>query len=152
MNIRPASNNDRNSIEALIFPILKSYGLEPSPEETDADLQDIEKHYFGSRGSFDVLVDENDVILGTVAICQTTSTLCELRKMYLASSLRRQGWGKRLLDHALNVAREMGYTEIWLETAHTLTDAHALYLRNGFEPFAGPHCSSRCDFALIKEL
>ncbi|MEM7600685.1 MAG: GNAT family N-acetyltransferase [Verrucomicrobiota bacterium] len=152
MKIRPANNDDRESIEALIFPILRSYGLEPSEGNTDADLQDIERHYFGSGGRFDVLVNEDDVILGTVAICQTTSALCELRKMYLASSLRRQGWGKRLLDHALSVAREMGYTKIWLETAHTLTNAHALYLRNGFQPFDGPHCSSRCDFALVKEL
>ncbi|MEM1443690.1 MAG: GNAT family N-acetyltransferase, partial [Verrucomicrobiota bacterium] len=78
--------------------------------------------------------------------------LCELRKMYLSDTLRGQGWGCRLLDHAVGTAKELGYAEIWLETAHTLTEAHGLYTENGFEAFEGPHCSERCDFALKRKL
>lgn len=152
MNFRAATNEDREAIEALIFPILRSYALEPSPGTTDADLQDIEAHYSENRGRFEVLVDEMDKILGTVAIQQTSPNLCELRKMYLAESLRGQGWGGKLLDRALDIARELDYEEVWLETAHVLSAAHDLYRRNGFEPYKGPHCSDRCDFAMAKKL
>ena len=59
MKIRPAVNTDRPEIEALIFPILRSYGLTPDPETTDADLKDIETTYSKNGGIFDVLLGEN---------------------------------------------------------------------------------------------
>ena len=152
MKLRPAVSRDRESIESLIFPILRSYGLEPSPESTDADLKDIESHYAENGGSFDVLVNDEDEILGTVAVHRTTGELCELRKMYLAPALRGQGWGRKLLEHALTKAGDLGYSRIWLETASSLTEAHRLYESYGFRTFEGPHCSDRCDFAMIRPL
>ena len=152
MHFRRATNADQTSIEALIFPILRSYGLEPSPESTDADLSAIEETYFAARGFFDLLVDGNDEIYGTVAVHQTAPELCELRKMYLSPALRGQGWGKQLLERAISGARELNYTRMWLETANSLTESHRLYRSYGFQPFDGPHCSDRCDFAMQIEL
>lgn len=152
MHLRSATNADQVSIEALIFPILRSYGLEPSPGSTDADLSAIEETYFAARGFFYVLVDDMDQIFGTVAVHQTALGLCELRKMYLSDTLRGQGWGKKLLEHAISGARELGYSRMWLETANSLTESHRLYQKFGFQPFDGPHCSDRCDFAMMLQL
>lgn len=152
LHLRPASNRDREAIELLVFPILRSFGLEPAPESTDADLADIEGCYFANGGFFDVLVDGEERILGTVAIHRTEEDLCELRKMYLSQELRGQGWGRRLLEHALERAKEAGFKRVWLETADSLKAAHRLYSAYGFGPFEGPHCSARCDFAMVKSL
>jgi len=152
MLLRPATNQDRAAIEDLIFSILRSYGLEPAPDSTDADLQDIEGNYLENEGRFDVLVSDENQIVGTVAVHRTTPALCELRKMYLSPTMRGMGWGRKLLDHALASAQSLGYSQVWLETAESLEEAHALYLAYGFTPFEGPHCSARCDFALVRDL
>lgn len=152
MKLRPATNADREAIEALIFGILRDYGLEPSPETTDADLADIAAHYSGNRGSFDVMENDDGRIIGTVAVHRTGDDLCELRKMYLAKELRGQGWGKRLLDHAIESGRKLGYRTMWLETADFLKESHRLYERYGFQSFVPPHQSDRCDFAMKRDL
>ena len=152
MTLRPATSADREVIEALIFGILRDYGLEPSPETTDADLADIAAHYSGNRGSFDVMESDEGRIIGTVAVHRTGDDLCELRKMYLAKELRGQGWGKRLLDHAIESGRKLGYRTMWLETADSLKESHRLYELYGFQSFVPPHQSDRCDFAMKRDL
>ena len=149
---RPATNADRSEIEDLVFSVLRSYGLEPSPDSTDADLADIEANYFSLGGAFDVLTDESGVIVGTVAVHHTEGSLCELRKMYLSPSCRGQGLGRRMMEHALTRAKELGFQQMWLETAESLKEAHGLYTKFGFSEFTGPHKSDRCDFALIRDL
>ena len=152
MTLRPATSADREVIEALIFGILRDYGLEPSPETTDADLADIAAHYSGNRGSFDVMESDEGRIIGTVAVHRTGDDLCELRKMYLAKELRGQGWGKRLLDHAIESGRKLGYRTMWLETAESLKESHRLYELYGFQSFVPPHQSDRCDFSMKRDL
>lgn len=152
MNFRPATNNDREEIESLIFGILREHGLEPSPESTDADLADLESFYGNGNGFFDVLIADEGKIVGTVAIHRTEGGLCELRKMYLSTEARGSGWGKRLLEHAFDRAREMGFRRMWLETAHSLVAAHRLYEKCGFEAYTASHKSERCDFAMIRDL
>src|SRR5512134_2735755 len=118
MELRPASNNDRAAIEALVFGTLREFNLAPDPGDTDADLRDIEAAYQGRGGCFDVLVTDEGQIVGTIGLYRISKTECELRKMYLDKSVRGQGQGRRLLDHALAKAKELGFTRVILETAH----------------------------------
>lgn len=152
MKLRPATNADRDDVETLIFTILRTYGLEPSPDSTDADLADIEGNYPRNAGIFDVVEARDGTVVGTVAVHRTSDSLCELRKMYLAEELRGHGWGKRLLDHAIEKAKTLGYKSMWLETADSLEVAHRLYKQNGFEAWEAPHQSARCDFAMKRDL
>ena len=55
LTLRPATNQDQEAIEALVFGVLAEYGLKPDPDATDADLQDIEHSYIARGGLFDVL-------------------------------------------------------------------------------------------------
>jgi putative acetyltransferase len=150
--LRPATNDDQGAIQALIFGVLREYGLKPDPEGTDADLQNIGDYYSFKKGRFDVLVDSSGRIFGTVALAQVTATTCELRKMYLDRSVRGQGLGRRLLDHALAVARRMGFHRMELETASVLQEAVALYERYGFQTFTHCHGACRCDLAYFLDL
>lgn len=152
MKFRSATNQDQSVIESLIFSVLREHGLEPFPDSTDADLADIEGEYFSNGGLFDLLLDESGEVVGTVAIHRTDDTLCELRKMYLAASMRKHGLGAKLLDHALEGATRLGYKKIWLETAETLDRAYRLYESYGFRDFNSPHLADRCDVAMIRDL
>ncbi len=148
--LRPATNADRAAIQDLVFGVLSEYGLARDPQDTDADLQDIEREYRG--GSFDVLADESGRIVGTVGLYAKSVQVCEIRKMYLARSVRGQGLGRALLDHALGRAKALGFSRVELETASVLKEAIALYERYGFRKFCPGRISARCDSAYCKEL
>ena len=151
IRMRPATNNDADAIRALVFGILHEYGLEPSPDDTDADLFDVEASYFSRGGRFDVLSDATGEIVGTVALFPIDDRTVELRKMYLRSDARGHGHGRRMLEHAIEQAGRMGFARVTLETASVLKEAVALYTRYGFRPCTSEHMSARCDqtFELI---
>lgn len=150
--IRPATNADAEAVRRLVFSILRDHGLAPDPNSTDADLADLEAAYIARGGAFDVLVDRSGQIVGSAGISPLDDRRCELRKMYLAAECRGRGLGKRLLEHALGRARELGFRRIELETAAVLVAAVKLYESFGFRPFKAEHLSARCDQAYFLEL
>ena len=150
--IRSATHSDEEEIEQLVFDVLRDYGLKPDPKTTDADLADIEKYYMKNGGCFDVLEDSEGKIIGTVGLYSMKNGMCELRKMYLHPNYRGRGMGKKLLEHAIKRAEELGFVSIVLETATVLKEAISLYEKYGFEPYPTDHLSERCDQAFIKIL
>ena len=151
VELRPATNADADAIRALVFGVLREYGLAPSPDDTDADLFDIEASYFARGGRFDVLVAARVNIVGTVGLLPAAPDTVELRKMYLHRQLRGQGHGRQMLEHAIAESRRMGFGRMTLETALVLKEAVALYTRYGFRPCASDPVAARCDqvFELI---
>ena len=151
-SFRPATNADRDAIVALVFGVLGEYGLSPDPATTDADLNDVERSYQASGGMFDVLLDADGTIVGTVGLFPVGNSTCELRKMYLLASCRGRGFGRRMLEHAIARARALGFSTVTLETASVLKEAIALYERHGFKPYTPPHLAQRCDQAYRLDL
>lgn len=131
----------------IVYNVLREYSLEPSPSTTDADLADLEASYVNRGGAFDVLEDGEGAIIGCVGLYPIDSKTCELRKMYLQKSARGRGHGKRLLEHALKRAKELGYSRVTLETAAVLKEAVKLYQKYNFRPFPAQHLATRCDQA-----
>lgn len=152
MKIKKATNNDCRTVTDLIYQILADYGLKHDPEKTDADISNIESSYTNNGGMFDVLEDEKGNIVGTVGLYKIDNEVCELRKMYLHKSQRGKGLGKYLLEHALNRAKELGYTKVILETASVLKEAISLYESYGFKQYHPEHISGRCDKAYYLEI
>ena len=150
--IRPVSNADVGAVTELIYTVLEEYGLQPDPDDTDADLKDLESNYINNGGSFDVLLNYSGQIVGTVGILKLKEHECELRKMYLDSSERGKGNGKLLLEHGLNRAKELGFNRVVLETATVLKEAISLYRKYGFKKFDMENPSSRCDQMYYKDI
>lgn len=147
---RSATKEDQDAVRALIFAILHEYDLEPAPKTTDKDLDDIEGFYDG--GAFDVLVLEEDEIIGTVGLKPEDGGVFELRKMYLKENYRGRGYGARLLKHAIARAKELGGVRIELETARVLKEAIGLYEKFGFVLVEGRRTEKRCDQVLTLDL
>lgn len=141
--IREASNQDCEQIKAIVFGVLREFGLEPDPNETDADLNDIEKNYFKRGGLFEVIVDLENNVLGTVGVFPVELHICELRKMYFAPQLRGKGLGKKLMERTVKQAKYLGFTRMTLETASVLKAAISLYESFGFQPYKPEHHAPR---------
>jgi putative acetyltransferase len=77
---------------------------------------------------------QDDTLLGCAALKELSATQGEVKSMRTPVSLRRHGAGRALLNHILQVARERGYHELFLETGHQaeFVPAHTLYRSVGF--------------------
>ena len=144
--IRAATSEECTEIRALIFAVLDEYGLEPAPQTTDKDLDDIVGYY--QDGCFDVLVGDDGDLIGTVGLKPVAPGVLELRKMYIKQRFRGRGFGKRLLKHSIARARELGAFRVELETASVLREALGLYEAFGFQPIERRDLEARCDQVL----
>lgn len=152
MKIRAATNRDCEAIRNLVFQVLREYHLKPDPNNTDADLNDIEAIYIEPGGLFEVVENDDGRIVGSVGLYKLSSEVCELRKMYLLPETRGHGLGKKLLERSIAGAKELGFKRIELETASPLVEAIALYKRYGFQVIKRDHLPSRCDQAFALDL
>ncbi len=147
MEIRAATNQDAPDIRRVVFSVLTEYDLTAEHETIDIDLRDIERDYCARGGCFEVVIDENDKIVGTVGLYPHDHRTCELRKMYLLPANRGKGIGKKLMDRMLAKAKALGFQHMVLETSSKLVDAIAMYRRYGFTPTQDFPTCPRCDQA-----
>jgi len=150
--IRPAASEDVAAIRRLVHQVLTEHGFTPDPSGLDADIEDLFASYVEPGGAFDVLVLRTGVLLGTVGILRLSDTVCELRKMYLGPESRGRGLGHRLLVHAMDRARALGFTRMELQTDAAFDRALALYRHFGFERAGKAPDGSPCDRMLARDL
>jgi GNAT superfamily N-acetyltransferase len=82
---------------------------------------------------------EGDAV-GIGGLKRLSSTVGEIKRMYVKPSGRGQGVGRALLDRLVVDARELGYEVVRLETTTFMPEAQALYRSVGFvetDPYEG---------------
>ncbi|GAA2348234.1 GNAT family N-acetyltransferase [Saccharopolyspora halophila] len=79
-----------------------------------------------------LLVRAGGRALGCGAVRRRESGIAEIRRMWISPALRGRGVGKALLAALEEHARELGCTEVRLDTASELTEARALYAKAGY--------------------
>ena len=152
MRLRAATNRDLGRIRKIVYTILEEYGFQSDPTGTDADLNDVEASYFRPGGAFDVIEDQAGAVVGTMGLLPLRDGVVELRKMYLVKELRGQGVGRKMMEHTLTRAKELGFRRIELETASVLVEAIAMYKRFGFQPIEQANLTDRCDRVMALDL
>jgi len=149
-HIRPADNNDVDAIKQIVFSCLHEFGLKEDEAGKDNDLLDIEKNYFADNGYFGMVeLTEPKTPVGTFGIHRIDDYTCELRKMYLIKEHRGKGLGEFMLRIAIDIAKELGFKRIALETISPLTAAIALYKKYGFTEIKPKEINSRVDQAFV---
>jgi ribosomal protein S18 acetylase RimI-like enzyme len=80
-----------------------------------------------------VLEDEDEQrIMGVIGLHEETGGVLGLG-MWILREARGQGWGRRLVEQALDAAREAGARKVVLEVFPENGRALALYASSGFE-------------------
>ena len=101
-------------------------------ETVDAELKILADIYLPGEGA--VLIAESDgEPLGTVAVRPRATGEAEIRRLFVLRHARQRGLGKRLLQEAVELARNMGYLSIKLDTFRSQPGPQALYRSLGFE-------------------
>ena len=137
--LRTITRAEGTVVQAMIFEVLREYNLAP-----DADLADLQQFY---RSGWFAVLEWEEQIVGSVGLLPVAEGVLELRKMYLRRAYRGRGWGRLLLERALQEASRLGTRKITLGTATVLVEAIGLYEQFGFQRTHDSHAAARCDQA-----
>lgn len=141
MRIREIQAKDNAKLEKIIKQSLESFQLDiPGTAYFDPQLANLAEFYQReNKAKYWVVVNHEDEVLGGVGIApfNTEKEICELQKLYIAPVAQGLGLSKKLMETALNFAKEH-YTHCYLETSTKLKVANLLYQKLGFELLEKP--------------
>jgi len=128
---RPATAEDARAIQGLIGEVYAEYGVYLLLDSVDAHLNEPAGYFRKSGGCFWVL-ERTGAIVGTVGARPNADDSAELKSLYIHRSMRRQGWGRRLIELVMDYARARGKRRLVLWSDTRFLDAHRLYSSMGF--------------------
>jgi GNAT superfamily N-acetyltransferase len=128
--IRRALPADGPAVRDFVFATLRSYGIEPDPNDLDADVV-----AFGTAGDGPVaefVAEVDGMAVGSVALSPRGDGVAWLSKLFVNAGYRGRGLGRALLARAVDEARRRGYRRIDLETRTVFLEAVHLYEATGW--------------------
>lgn len=96
-------------------------------EETDCKVLNHPQEYILDKGGYIFVALYKDEPVGVCALCKLDNPAYdyELAKLAVASNVQGKGIGRILCDAAINKAKELGATNLFLESNTTLKPALA---------------------------
>lgn len=158
MLIRKIKPTDNPFLEKIIKSTLVEFGLPMvGTAYEDEDTKNMYEAYQDERAIYYVLEDNGTVVGGggIKALANNKNNICELQKMYFAPEARDKGYGKIMFNKCMEAAKNLGYSQCYLESAGSLKAAIHIYEKNGFkhlkEPLGGTGHYS-CEVWMLKDL
>jgi GNAT superfamily N-acetyltransferase len=145
--VRPDSPDGRRALRAYADELARRWpDLAPEPTWSEEFLADDPLALTPPLGVF-VVATQGERVVGCAGLrlegADVPPGAGEIKRMWVDPDLRGQGLGTRLLARLTDLAREAGLRRLVLDTADDLTEARALYAREGFletEPYnANPY-------------
>ena len=158
MLIRDIQPSDNTIIANVIRSVLEDFNV-PKNNSTYADnsLDCLFKYYNKKTAHYYIVEIEKEIVggAGIVQLENYTEAVCELQKMYLLPIVRGKGIGKKLIQKCLLKAKELGYSQCYLETLPTMSNAQKLYRKLGFKTLnqsMGATGHTVCSVWMLKDL
>jgi len=156
--IREIQPADNERLAVIIRSVLAEFNAnKPGTVFFDPTTDDLYA-LFRAPGSVYFVAEIDGEIVGGAGVYPTDALpagYCELVKLYLLPQTRGKGIGKALIEKCFEIAAQIGYTGMYLESMPELKTAVGLYERCGFTHLQGPLGNSGhfgCDIWMVKEL
>jgi N-acetylglutamate synthase-like GNAT family acetyltransferase len=132
--IQPYSARFQEQVVALILHIQQVESGVPITLEDQPDLLRIENFYQQGRGQFWVALNEQEAVVGTIALLDNGHEFATIRKMFVRADYRGRETqtASRLYDTLEAEARAQGFQSLWLGTRDQLVAAAHFYVKKGF--------------------
>jgi GNAT superfamily N-acetyltransferase len=135
---KPSDNDDVCELHRLALE--PTGAMLPGGPWNDDDLNDIQKNYIYDGGDF-IVGTVNNRIVCMGALKKKSETMAEIKRMRVHPDYQRKGFGQKILNNLEEKARQLGYTELCLDTTTKQVPAQKLYKKNGY------HQTSRASYA-----
>lgn len=129
--IRATTEADHQAAASLFREYAAWLGIDLSFQDFDTELLQLREEYGPPAGGI-ILCKAEGQYVGCAAVREWDGKEAELKRMYLQPQQQGKGLGKRLLQETLELARELGYNSIRLDTLDRLQAALHLYRQHGF--------------------
>ncbi len=132
MEIIAFKSDMQESVNDFLEKCFGAVGIPYSPKDRHADIADVEHNYMSNGCFWCLFID--DVLIGTVAvrIIDIENKVVELKRMFVLPEYQGKGYGRLLLAHAIDYAKEQQYNKICLDTRKQFSAAQHLYRSSGF--------------------
>ena len=124
----------QNQIIELILKIQNDeYNIDLGIEE-QMDLMNIKSEYMSNGGNFWIFLDDENKVIGTIALKKLTDSVAVLKKFFVDSRFRggTYGVGANLYEILFFYAKKSGFKHIILDTPAVATRSHNFYRKVGF--------------------
>ncbi|ALR93750.1 acetyltransferase [Vibrio alginolyticus] len=156
--LRPLTKADNPQVADVIRKVSAEYGLTADKGYGVADptLDDMYSVYNQNRAAYWVIEHRGEIVGGGgFAPLAGEPNVCELQKMYFLPQTRGHGLAKRIVALSLQLAKQFGYQQCYLETTECLREAVSLYEKLGFEHLDAPLGQTghdACEVVMLKML
>ncbi len=89
------------------------------------------KDFSPPNGVF-LIARKDHTLIGCGALKRSQPGIGEIKRLWVAPCARGMGLGRKLMDALESEARQLGMESVRLDTNRSLTEARALYLKNGY--------------------
>lgn len=156
--LRTITAQDNSGIAQVIRKVSAEYGLTADRGYGVADptLDDMYSVYNQCGAAYWVIEHRGEIVGGGgFAPLAGEPNVCELQKMYFLPQTRGHGLAKRIVALSLQLAKQFGYQQCYLETTECLREAVGLYEKLGFEHLDAPLGQTghdACEVVMLKVL
>ena len=120
-----------NAAKNLFQQYAQSLDIDLCFQNFNDELITIEKQYKKPAGAL-LLAYKNNSAVGCAGIRQLDKETAELKRMFVQPEYRQFKIGKKILELAIDIAKNLKYKRIRLDTLPTMTKAQSLYRAFGF--------------------
>jgi len=155
---RNIKEKDNKELADLIRSVFREFNIDrPGTVYYDPTTDNLYE-LFRLTGSVYWIAEEKGTMAGGCGIYPTPGLpegCAELVKFYLLSTWRGKGIGRMLMEKCFESARQIGYTQLYLESLPELSKAVSMYLKSGFRHI--PHALGNsghfgCNIWMVKDL
>ncbi|MFP4227265.1 MAG: GNAT family N-acetyltransferase [Salinivenus sp.] len=134
ISIRRANTSaDVESARRLFRAYIEGLDFDLDFQNVETELQALPGPYAAPDGAI-LLAEVEGRDVGVVAVQPLDADgVCEMKRLYVCPDARGRGVGRAIGEALLNVARDLGYDTMRLDTVASMKPARALYRSLGFE-------------------
>jgi len=124
----------QQSVESCFKTCVEALGWEYQPNGRHSDILNIQNVYMRHGGFWCLFEDEKLIGMVAVRCIDEAGNIAEMKRLYLLPECQGKGYGGMLFKHALDYAKEQGYTTIRLDTRRDRSAIRHLIEKNHFRP------------------